>query len=177
MSRTGITKTEAHKELEALKNAPFDLTADGALSKDRFHKYKTSTSGLEYHYATQRVDDSVLNALQKLADETSAVDQYKEMLSGETLNKIEGFESEDRQVLHTAVRNVFADLNDAENIGSSVDAIRSAQTELDKLSKEIDEFDYYEPKLRIEYFGNDISRQNGIQAVKDFNYKTIYTDK
>ena len=55
--------------------------------------------------------------------------------------------------------------------------VEHLHTELDKLSKEIDEFDYYESKLRIEYFGNDISRQNGIQAVKDFNYKTIYTDK
>ena len=135
MSRKGITKTDAHKELEALKNAPFDLTAEGALSKDRFHKYQASTSGLQYHYATQRVDDNVLDSLQNLADETSAVDQYKEMLSGKKLNKIEGYESEDRQVLHTAVRNVFADLNDSENIGDSVDAIRSAQTELDKLSK------------------------------------------
>ena len=61
MSRIGITETQAHKELEALKSSPFDLTAEGALSKDRFHKYRTSTSGLEYHYATQRVDDTVLS--------------------------------------------------------------------------------------------------------------------
>ena len=135
MSRIGITETQAHTELEALKSSPFDLTAEGALSKDRFHKYRTSASGLEYHYATQRVDDTVLNTLQKLADETGAVDQFKEMLSGKNLNKIEGYECEDRQVLHTAVRNVFADLNDPENLGDSVDAIRSAQTELDKLSK------------------------------------------
>ena len=135
MSRTGITETEAHKLLENLKNSPYDLSAEGALNKERFQKYQTSTSGLEYHYATQRVDDNVLDALQQLADQTGAVDQYKEMLSGKNMNKIEGYECEDRQVLHTAVRNVFADLNDSENIGDSVDAIRSAQTELDKLSK------------------------------------------
>lgn len=135
MNRIGIQQTQAHKELESLKDSPFDLTADNALNKDRFHSYKASEAGLEYYYATQRVDDTVLASLQRLADETSAVDQYKEMLRGEELNRIDGYESEERQVLHTAVRNVFADLNDPENIGNSVSAIRSAQTELDKLNK------------------------------------------
>lgn len=135
MSRIGINETEAHKELETLKNSPYDLTADGALSKSRFHTYKTSAHGLEYYYATQRVDDKTLSILQKLADQTKAVDQYKEMLKGKNMNRIEGYECEDRQVLHTAVRNVFADLNDSENIGDSVEAIRSAQNELDKLVK------------------------------------------
>jgi glucose-6-phosphate isomerase len=133
MSRIGLQETKAHKKLEQLKQNAFDLTEEGVLNQERIHKYKATSGELDYLFSMQRVDDSTLEALQQLADETSAVDQYKEMLSGKNLNKIEGYESEDRQVLHTAVRNVFADLNDSDNIGDSVEAIKSAQTELDKL--------------------------------------------
>ena len=133
MSRTGLTQTEAHSRLKELSANAFDLTKEGVLNQDRIHSYKTSSGGLDYLYAMQRVDKQTLDALQQLADETDAVGQYREMLQGVNLNNIEGYESEDRQVLHTAVRNVFADLNDPENIGSSVEAIKAAQTELEKL--------------------------------------------
>jgi glucose-6-phosphate isomerase len=134
MKRIGLHDSEAHNQLEELKSKAFDLTAEGVLSQERLHKYKTSVSGLDYLYSMQRVDEETLDLLQKLADETNAVEQYKEMLSGKHLNKIEGYESEDRQVLHTAVRNVFADLNDSENIGESVEAIQGSKAELVKLS-------------------------------------------
>ena len=135
MSRIGFNQTNAHQKLEELKESAFDLTAGGALSRERICKYKVQTGGLEYFYATQRVDDDVLGSLQQMADETGAVEQFKEMLSGKNMNRIDGFECEDRQVLHTAVRNTFADLNDSDNIGESVDAIKSAQAELAKLSE------------------------------------------
>ncbi|NQZ56912.1 MAG: glucose-6-phosphate isomerase [Lentisphaeraceae bacterium] len=133
MKSTGIYQTEVHQDLLKLKEDAFDLTADGALSAGRLKDYRCDAAGLQYFFGTQRLNDATLDALQKLADETDAVKQYKAMLQGEVLNKIDGYESEDRQVLHTAVRNVFADLNDSENLGESVDAIKSAQAELDKV--------------------------------------------
>ena len=135
MKSTGIYQTEVHEDLLRLKEQAFDLTAEGALTAERLKNYRCDAAGLQYHFGTQRLNDETLNALQKLADQTDAVKQYKAMLQGEVINKIDGYECENRQVLHTAVRNVFADLNDAENIGDSVDAIKSAQTELDKVKK------------------------------------------
>ena len=133
MSYKGLTDTKAHSKLKELSTAAFDLTEEGALSRDRIHNFKLSAASLDYHYAMQRVDKKTLDTLQELADETDVVGQYRKMLQGFNLNNIEGYESEDRQVLHTAVRNVYADLNDPDNIGTSVDAIQAARTELEKL--------------------------------------------
>ncbi|GAB4333199.1 MAG: glucose-6-phosphate isomerase [Desulfobulbaceae bacterium] len=95
------------KELEKLAAAPFDLTAPGALSSKRFGRYKASVAGLDFLYATQRVDDRVLGCLQRLADEARLVDQFMAMKDGRVMNRIEGYESENRPVLHTACRDVF----------------------------------------------------------------------
>jgi glucose-6-phosphate isomerase len=60
------------------------------------------------HYATERVDDQVLDLLQKLADELRVVEQFQMMRRGAVLNRIDGFASENRQVLHTACRDLFS---------------------------------------------------------------------
>ncbi|MCH2205960.1 MAG: glucose-6-phosphate isomerase [Lentisphaerales bacterium] len=125
----------AHAKLLELSKAPFDLTEEGALSKQRFSKFRSSAGSLQMFYGTQRVDENTLDALQELADDAGAVGQFKAMISGEVVNKIDGYDCENRQVLHTAVRNVFADLNDSDNIGNSVDAIKAAQEELEKLDE------------------------------------------
>ena len=130
-----LKDNSANAKLAELSKTPFDLTADGALSKERIAKFRSKAGSLQMFYGTQRVDENTLSALQELADDASAVEQFKEMISGEVINKIDGYDCENRQVLHTAARNVFADLNDSENIGKSVDAIKAAQTELEKLSE------------------------------------------
>ena len=92
MSYKNLTETKAHSMLKQLSGSAFDLTKQGVLSKDRIHNLKVSAGGLNYYYAMQRVDEKTLDALQELANESDAVGQYKKMLQGETLNKIEGFE-------------------------------------------------------------------------------------
>ena len=104
------TTTNAWQKLSGLAQSPFDLTADNALSPDRIGAMKSSAAGFVSMYATQRVTDEVLDTLQQLADETGAVRQYQAMLDGQRMNQIAGVPCENRQVLHTATRNVFADL-------------------------------------------------------------------
>jgi glucose-6-phosphate isomerase len=133
MNRKNIKDTKAHQKLLGLSENAYDLTAPDALNKERLKTYRSDAGSLQMFYGTQRVDEAALSALQELADESGAVDQFKEMLQGVNMNKIDGYECEDRQVLHTAMRNVFADLNDPENLGDSVDAIKGAQEELEKL--------------------------------------------
>ncbi len=100
---------DAHRLLEELARSPFDLTAEGAMNSRRITRYCCHNQGMDLLYAGQRADDKILDALQQLADESGAVEQFLAMKSGEIMNRIEGFESEERRVLHTACRDVFSD--------------------------------------------------------------------
>ena len=48
-----------------------------------------SAGSLQMFYGTQRVDKNTLDALQELANDAGAVDQFKAMISGEVINKID----------------------------------------------------------------------------------------
>ncbi len=95
--------------LQTLAQRPYDLTAPGNLSAERIQKCKVSGCGYDLLYGTQRVTPDVLDALQDLADEAGLVDKYLALKGGAVLNRIEGYESEERQVLHTASRDIFSD--------------------------------------------------------------------
>ncbi|MBV5334148.1 glucose-6-phosphate isomerase, partial [bacterium] len=74
---------------------------------DRMRRYCSAAAGFDLLYATQRVNDEVLSCLQDLADQGQLVDQFRRMRRGVIMNRIEGFPSEERQVLHTASRDFF----------------------------------------------------------------------
>lgn len=93
--------------LTELAQNPYDLTAANALSPQRMRTFKSSLLGFDFLYGTQRVSEEVLTALQELADEAGLVETFITMKQGAVLNRIEGYESENRQVLHTASRDVF----------------------------------------------------------------------
>ena len=133
---TSMDKSAVFSKLNDLAANPFDLTQAGAL-EGRFEKFNTSAAGLSYVYGCQRINEDVMDALQQLADQTSAVSQFSSMVGGEVINKIDGYECENRQVLHTAMRDVFDDL--PEGFLSDVAAINGAKEELAKLKIFCDE--------------------------------------
>jgi len=106
---TGLDELPVYEKLMKLARNPFDLTSPGAMSPGRILNYKASAAGFDLLYSTQRLDDAVINGLQQLADQSGAVDQFLEMKRGAVMNRIEGYESENRQVLHTACRDIFSD--------------------------------------------------------------------
>jgi glucose-6-phosphate isomerase len=123
-----FTETSVYEKLTVLAENPYDLTGTDALTKaDRLSRYVVRSPMLNFHYATQRVDDSVLGLLQQLADELDLVGQFTSMRRGAVLNRIEGYESEDRQVLHTSSRDLFSS-PPAEPVATA-----AARKELDKL--------------------------------------------
>jgi glucose-6-phosphate isomerase len=128
------TTTDAWRQLADLAQRPFDLTAENALSPERLAAFQSSAAGLSLLYGTQRVTDEVLGALQALADQTKAVPQYGAMLRGERINRIVGHESENRQVLHTATRNVFDDLT-CEHDAGQAEATEQARRQLERLER------------------------------------------
>ncbi|PIE57757.1 MAG: glucose-6-phosphate isomerase [Desulfobulbus propionicus] len=93
--------------LKELAQTPFDLTSEGALSEQRLSRYVCSSADFDLLYGTQRIDNRVLDALQQMVDQAGVLDKFAAMKRGEVLNYIEGFESEQRQVLHTACRDIF----------------------------------------------------------------------
>jgi len=99
----------AFAALNDLARRPLDLTAPGALNPARIKAMVCQGAGFTLHYAAQRVDDTVLDRLQELADQSGAVDQFLAMQQGAIANRIDGQESENRQVLHTATRDLFTE--------------------------------------------------------------------
>jgi len=102
-----FTETKAFQRLSELAQNPIDLTKKGALSAKRIQEMVSEGLGLKLSYATERVDDSVLQAIFELSEESQALDKMLSMQAGETVNFIEGMESENRPALHTAMRDFF----------------------------------------------------------------------
>ncbi len=116
-----------YEKLLKLARNPFDLTAPGALSPERIGRYKTTAAGFDLLYSTQRLDEAVLGGLQQLADQAGVVEQFLAMKRGEVMNRIEGYESENRQALHTACRDIFSDAP------ANGEATQQAREQLDRL--------------------------------------------
>lgn len=113
--------------LKKLATRPYDLTMADALTPERISAYICRASGFDLLYGTQRVDETVLGCLQELADQSGVINQFLMMKQGEIMNRIDGFECENRQVLHTACRDVF-NANPA-----NPEASNQARQELEKL--------------------------------------------
>jgi len=127
--------TPAFRTLQGLAARAPDLTAPGALTPERVRAHTASACGFDLLYGTQRVDEAVLAALAALAEETRATAQFRLLMAGEVMNRIAGYESENRQVLHFASRNVFDDLPDPFDCAGAAEAVANARRELAKLEK------------------------------------------
>ncbi|MGQ8364849.1 glucose-6-phosphate isomerase [Glaciecola sp. 1036] len=73
------------------------------LDPERSSRYSLETSGIFLDYSKNRVDQNVLDALFALAKERKVQQKIQDMFSGQPINT-----TEDRSVLHTALRN-FSD--------------------------------------------------------------------
>ncbi|NOX26306.1 MAG: glucose-6-phosphate isomerase [Deltaproteobacteria bacterium] len=122
-----LTANPAYEKLVSLARQPFDLSQKDVLNSKRLSSYVSYSQGWQFFYGTQRVDDAVLDALQELADESRVITNFQAMKAGEVINRIEGYESEERMVLHTASRDIWG--NPAHPAAST-----QAAVEFDKLA-------------------------------------------
>ncbi len=97
----------SYQKLKSLVANPVDLTKKGVVTPKRIDQMKAEGLGLKLFYSSERIDEEVLDALFELAEETQAVEKMLSMQAGEVVNKIEGFPSENRPALHTAMRDFF----------------------------------------------------------------------
>ena len=127
---THFRQYKAAHVLKGLATAPFDLTREGALSEDRIARFTSQAGEFKLLFATERVNDDVLFALKELAQEARLVEKMEAMQRGDVINKIEGFPSENRMVLHTAMRDLFLHPNPGKEAQK---AAKAAKTENEKL--------------------------------------------
>jgi glucose-6-phosphate isomerase len=99
----------AHDRLVRLSAAPPDLTAAGVLTPERISAMTVDNASFRLLYGCQRVTPEIVDELQALAGQARVTEKFMAMKQGEVVNRIEGFESENRRVLHTACRDLFSD--------------------------------------------------------------------
>jgi glucose-6-phosphate isomerase len=162
-------------ELDRQAAQPFDLTAPDSLTGQRIAGYLCRSASFKLLYATQRVDDRVLAALQQLAEQSGAIKQFLLMKEGATLNRISGFPSENRQVLHTASRDVFSQTPD------HPEAATQTRKECEKLKSFLDDLDCgrltnakgepFTDLINIGIGGSDLGPRATYLALQAFRYR------
>ncbi len=169
----GLADADVFSELIRLAQKPYDLTGAGALLADgRLARYVCRSELWRLHYGTERIDDLVLTSLQELADELRLVEQFKMMRRGAVMNRIEGFASENRQVLHTASRDIF-DTSPVEPQAS-----REARREIEKLKLFLSDLETgqlvnkhgqpFDTMVHIGIGGSDLGPRSIFEALKAY---------
>ena len=130
-----IQACKAFETLKRLAKHPFDLNAEEALTADRLQSHVCRGEVFDLLYGCQRVTSEVLDGLQSLADECALIDQFAEMRSGAVMNRLDRYPSEERQVLHTASRDIFS------STPACKAATNQAKKELKKLKNFLHELD------------------------------------
>lgn len=159
-----FSKSKAFAKLTELAKTPFDLTAPDVLDEKRLHSFVSRGGGYQLLYATERVTDEVMTGLNELAKEAGALQRMEAMQSGAILNKIEGYPSESRAVLHTATRDFFDHPNTSENAKL---AAKDAKIELDKLEKFIQSVESkYTDLILIGIGGSELGPKANYEALR-----------
>ncbi|MEN8198588.1 MAG: glucose-6-phosphate isomerase [Thermodesulfobacteriota bacterium] len=130
-----MSECGAFARLKELARQAIDLNEPGVLDGERLHSCRCRGEEFDLLYGCQRVTDAVLDGLQSLVDECGLLEQYELMRQGAVMNRLQNYPSEERQVLHTACRDIFSDTP------SCPPATELAKKELQKLKIFLDELD------------------------------------
>lgn len=165
---TTFAQLQSVHKLNELAKDPFDLTAHEALSAKRIDSMIKESYGLKLFYSTERVCDDVLSALDELATECGVIEKMKDMQSGKVINRIEGVESENRAVLHTAMRDFF---DHTQTSDEAKLAAQLAYKELEKLTaflKDIEVSHEYTDIVQVGIGGSDLGPRAIYLALKAY---------
>lgn len=176
-----INECASFQTLMQLAKDPLDLTARGVLTSERVREFCCKGGPFDLLYSCQRVTDEVVDTLQSLADECSLVAQFTDMQKGAVMNCIHNYPSENRQVLHTACRDVFSEQPACEP------AAKQARAELDKLKKFLKDLErglvcnaegqVFDTLIHVGIGGSDLgprSIYNALQAYGESSRKVFF---
>ena len=154
--------------LNELAEDPYDLTNETNLHPKRIDSMMSEGLRLKLFYGTERVSDITLQALFDLADETKVIEKMQKMQSGEIMNCIEGYESENRKVLHTAMRDFFEQANETP---AAKEASQLAYEELEKLMeflRNLEKNDQFTDMVQVGIGGSDLGPRAIYYALKAY---------
>ena len=105
ISWNNLDTLTSFQELSKTKQVNLAEVMSGENGAERVKNYSVPmAAGLAYNYAAKKVDDEVLAALVKLAEEAQLADKFKALYNGEVINT-----GEKRLVLHHMTRGQLGD--------------------------------------------------------------------
>ncbi|MCY3975249.1 MAG: glucose-6-phosphate isomerase [Simkaniaceae bacterium] len=167
---SSFSRFESVKQLRQEAEHAIDLSKPGVLSPKRMEKMVAVAGNLRLFYGTQRVTEKVLSALCDLSREAHVVEKMRRMQTGEIINEIEGYESERRAVLHTAMRGFF---DQSENAQGARGIAEEAYAECEKLKALLDEIEKQEftHMIQIGIGGSELGPKAIYLGLKAFGQK------
>jgi glucose-6-phosphate isomerase len=162
----------AQAKLRELAASPLDLRPAGVVTPERIGAYRARGGGFDLLFFGQRLDEEVLNALQELADQSRAVAQFTAMRQGAVLNRIEGFASENRQVLHCSCRDVFSsrprEPQSAGQVRAELEKLRLFLTDLEQGRLITPQGEPYTGMIQVGIGGSDLGPRALYLALKAY---------
>ncbi len=163
-----FSECSAYLDLQKLAQNPIDLSQEGVINSSRIEKFQQESIGIRLVYPFEKLTDEVVLSLQDLAHQRDAVKKMQQMQSGEVMNQIHGFPSENRQVLHTAVRDFF---DAPQSAKQAKEATVQAEQEIEKLRKFerlINQTQSFDTVIQIGIGGSDLGPRAIYLALQNF---------
>lgn len=160
-----------YKATHVLKNlatTPYDLTIEGNLSPQRIERYSAAAGEFKLLFGTERVNDDVLHALKELAQEAHLIEKMEAMQRGDVINKIEGYSSENRMVLHTAMRDFFMHPNPGKGAQKAMEAEKKECEKLKAFMAKIESEGKFTDLIQVGIGGSDLGPRALYIALKAF---------
>jgi glucose-6-phosphate isomerase len=148
-----FTEYESVRLLNQLAAHLIDLSEEGVLTPERIDRFVLPACGFKLLYGTERITNEVMEGLYQLALEMHVVEKMEKMQGGEVINFIEGFPSENRAVLHTAVRDFF---ENPQNSKAAKEAAELAKAEVNKLEQFLPEMERFSNLVVIGIGGSEL---------------------
>ena len=147
------------KELENVERVDLVKAMAGENGAERVKNYSVPMAeGLTYNYAAKQVDDKVLAALAKLADEAQLTEKFEALYNGEVINT-----GEKRLVLHHMTRGQLGEAVEADG-WTSVHSIQNS-----RLRSQILQIKYMQERSQTEPVRNlqRLYRSVSVEVISD----------
>ena len=99
---------DAFLSLQKKSRALPSLKDEHFITPERIKCTQSQAAGITVAWSFQKIDDECMKSLLQLADERRVFDQMKALFNGEKVNRLFGYASEERPVLHHAMRDLFS---------------------------------------------------------------------
>ena len=107
-----LDKLTSYQELKKTESVDLAAVMAGENGAERVKNYSVPMAeGLAYNYAAKKVDDTVLAALEKLAEEAQLTEKFEALYNGEVVNT-----GEKRLVLHHMTRGQLGEAVEADGV-------------------------------------------------------------